>query len=70
MNVSELKPEYYQFGNKGNVWENKTHIAESGKFNGRTLCGVPMLSNNWARIEDHKVIGCPHCLIHYHNQSK
>jgi len=64
MNVSELKPGYSIFGNKGNVWTNTAHIAKSD-FSGRTMCGVPMLSNNWARIEGVKTIGCPQCLLMY-----
>ena len=67
MNVSELKPNHYIFGNKGNVWNNTAHIAKSD-FSGRTLCGVPMLSNNWARIEEVKTIGCAECLAKYNNE--
>jgi hypothetical protein len=64
MNVNELKQGYYIFGNKGNVWSNQCHIGASD-FSGRTLCDVPMLSNNWARIEEVKHIGCPECLKKY-----
>jgi hypothetical protein len=32
------------------------------------LCGTPALSNNWARIEEVKTIGCPKCLVRYNNQ--
>jgi len=67
INVSDLKTGYYVFGNKGNVWGNTAHIAKSD-FSGRTLCGVPMLSSNWARIEGVKTIGCPNCLARYNNQ--
>ena len=45
MKIEELKSGYYLFGNKGNVWSNGCHIANSG--NPLTLCGIPMLSNNW-----------------------
>jgi hypothetical protein len=68
MTVKELKSGYHIFGNKGNVWSNQCHIAKSG-FDGRTLCDVPMLSNNWARIEEVKTIGCPECLSKYNAQS-
>ena len=64
VNVSDLKSEYHIFGNKGNVWSDTAHIYKSG-FNGRTLCGVPMLSNNWAFIENVETIGCPECLKRY-----
>jgi hypothetical protein len=67
MNVKDLKPNHYIFGNKGNVWSNTAHIAKSD-FSGRTLCGVPMLSNNWARIEEVKTIGCAECLAKYNNE--
>jgi hypothetical protein len=63
MKITELTTGFYQFGNKGNVWSNQTHIAKGGRS--RTLCGVPMLSSNWADIEDHQEIGCPKCLAIY-----
>jgi hypothetical protein len=63
LKVSELKDGYYQFGNKGAVWSNETHIAKSGQSG--TLCGTPMLSSNWARIYNHTEIGCQKCLITY-----
>lgn len=64
MEVSELKPGFHIFGNKGNVWGNTAHIAKSD-MSGRTLCGTPMLSNNWARIEQVTHIGCEKCLAEY-----
>ena len=64
MKVSELKEGYHMFGNKGTVWNNTAHIAESG-FKGTTLCDTPMLSTNWARIEEVQEIGCPDCLKIY-----
>jgi hypothetical protein len=63
LQVTELDNKFYQFGNKGNVWSNATHIAQSGSSG--TLCGTPMLSSNWAHITDHKEIGCPKCLEIY-----
>jgi hypothetical protein len=68
MKVSELKESYYMFGNKGNVWNNSAHIAKSGLFDGRTLCGTPMLSTNWAKIEEVQEIGCPDCLKIYNEK--
>jgi hypothetical protein len=65
MKTSELKSNFYMFGNKGAVWSNKAHIAQSGIFSGTTLCETPMLSTNWARIEEVKEIGCPECLAKY-----
>jgi len=62
VNVSDLKPGYSIFGNKGNVWGDTAHIYKSGEGN---LCGTPALSNNWARIEEVKTIGCPECLARY-----
>ena len=64
VSVSDLKPKYHIFGNKGNVWSNECHIAYSD-FSGRTLCGVPMLSSNWARIENIDTIGCQQCIEEY-----
>jgi hypothetical protein len=65
MNVNELKSGYSIFGNKGNVWNNTAHIYKSGEGN---LCGTPALSNNWARIEEVKTIGCPECLKRYNGE--
>jgi len=62
VNVADLKPGYSVFGNKGNVWGDTAHIYKSGEGN---LCGTPALSNNWARIEGVKTIGCPECLKRY-----
>jgi hypothetical protein len=65
MKTNELKPNFYMFGNKGAVWTNTVHIAQAGIFAGTTLCGTPMLSTNWARIENVEHIGCPECLEEY-----
>lgn len=62
MNTKNLKPGYYIFGNKGNVWNNTAHIYKSGKGN---LCNTPALSSNWAAIEGLEHIGCPECLEVY-----
>jgi hypothetical protein len=67
MKVSELKEGYHMFGNKGNVWNNTAHIAKSG-FHSSTLCETPMLSTNWARIEEVQEIGCPDCLKIYNEE--
>lgn len=63
MKKSELKANYYIFGNKGNVWSNKCHIAHHN-YSG-TLCGIPMLSSNHARNEGVTEIGCPDCIAIY-----
>jgi hypothetical protein len=65
VNVSDLKPGYMVFGNKGNVWNDTSHIYKSGEGN---MCGTPALSTNWARIEEVKTIGCPGCLARYKDQ--
>ncbi len=67
MKTSELKSNYYMFGNKGSVWSNTVHIAKSGDYS--TLCEMPMLSNNWARIEQVEHIGCPECLAKYNEEN-
>jgi hypothetical protein len=64
MKVNELDKNYHMFGNKGDVWNNTAHVAKSG-FSGKTLCEIPMLSTNWARINEVKEIGCPKCLEIY-----
>jgi hypothetical protein len=65
MKVNELKKNHYAFGGKGDVWGNTAHIAKSGDGTYRTLCGRPMLSSNWVRIEQVEHIGCPTCLAKY-----
>lgn len=67
LKVSELKNGYHLFGNKGTVWSNSAHIAKSD-LSGRTMCGTPMLSTNWARIEQLEHIGCPECIEKYKNE--
>lgn len=62
--VSDLKPGYHVFGNKGNVWGDTAHIYQSGKGN---MCGTPALSSNWAQIEEVEYIGCPECLAKYNS---
>ena len=59
-----LKPNYSIFGNKGNVWADECHIAYSD-LSGKTLCNVPMLSSNWARIENVQAAKCPKCVAIY-----
>jgi hypothetical protein len=61
----ELKQGFYIFGNKGDVWTDKAHIAKIGEP--ITLCSIPMLSHNWAEREEVKEIGCPKCLAKYEN---
>lgn len=62
--TSELAEGFSMFGNKGAVWSNQAHIAQAD-FSGRTLCGIPMLSHNHARIEGVKEIGCEKCIAIY-----
>jgi hypothetical protein len=65
MKKSELTKGFSQFGNHGAVWTNQTHISKSGDWTHRTLCGTPMLSRNWAEIEEHQEIGCKDCIVVY-----
>jgi hypothetical protein len=67
MKVEALKPGYSIFGNKGNVWDNTAHIYKNGEGN---LCGIPALSNNWARIEEVKTIGCQKCIDKYNIENR
>lgn len=47
--ITELKPDFYAFGNKGACWSNQVHISQTGVGKHTTLCGIPMLSQNaWA----------------------
>jgi hypothetical protein len=60
MKQGELKANQYLYGNKGAVWSDEVHIAEGSSST--TLCGVPMLSNNWAQIEGIDHAGCSECI--------
>ena len=62
--TEDLQPSYHIFGNKGNVWSDECHI-HNAPLSGRTMCGTPMLSSNWARIEGMKTIGCQKCIEAY-----
>jgi hypothetical protein len=50
---------YYLFGGKGDVWSNSAHLSHGGMPT--TLCGRPMLSTNWVRINEVQEVGCPEC---------
>ena len=62
MLVSDLESGYFVFGNKGNVWNNDSHIFKAG--NG-VLCGTPALSTNWSMYENVTEIGCKKCIEKY-----
>lgn len=63
MKTENLSDGFFQFGNKGAIWSNKTHIASNSAT--VTLCGTPMLSSNWANITKHQEIHCQECLERY-----
>lgn len=67
MKVTDLKSNQYMFGGKGDVWSNTAHVSEGGSST--TLCGKPMLSTNWCRINEVEEIGCPKCLEILKNRS-
>ena len=50
---------YYLFGGKGDVWSNTAHLSHGGMST--TLCGRPMLSTNWVRINEVNEVGCVEC---------
>jgi len=50
---------YYLFGGKGDVWNNTAHLSKNSEP--ITLCGRPMLSTNWVRIEGVTEVGCEVC---------
>ena len=50
---------YYLFGGKGDVWSNTAHLSHDGMST--TLCGRPMLSTNWVRINEVQEVGCAEC---------
>ena len=50
---------YYLFGGKGDVWSNTAHLSHGGMAS--TLCGRPMLSTNWVRINEINEVGCDEC---------
>ena len=50
---------YYLFGGKGDVWSNTAHLSKG--LMATTLCGRPMLSTNWVRINEVQDVGCAEC---------
>ncbi len=50
---------YFLFGGKGDVWSNTAHLSHGGMAT--TLCGRPMLSTNWVRINEVSEVGCDEC---------
>ena len=50
---------YYLFGGKGDVWSDAAHLSHGGMAT--TLCGRPMLSTNWVRINEVQEVGCAEC---------
>jgi hypothetical protein len=50
---------YYLFGGKGDVWSNTAHLSKG--MMATTLCGRPMLSTNWVRINEVQDVGCAEC---------
>jgi hypothetical protein len=50
---------YYLFGGKGDVWSNTAHLSKG--LMATTLCGRPMLSTNWVRINEVNKVGCIEC---------
>ena len=57
--VTAEKNGYYLFGGKGDVWSNTAHLSHGGMAT--TLCGRPMLSTNWVRINEVTEVGCDVC---------
>ena len=50
---------YYLFGGKGDVWNDTAHLSKG--MMATTLCGRPMLSTNWVRINEVSEVGCEEC---------
>lgn len=55
---------YYLFGGKGDVWSDTAHLSHGGMAT--TLCGRPMLSTNWVRINEVNEVGCDECSRLFH----
>lgn len=65
----ELKKEYFIFGNKGAVNSDTAHISgRSLNAPSNTLCGLPMLSFNYAKNAGVEYAGCPECVRIYKNE--
>jgi hypothetical protein len=71
VNIKDLGPGYFIFGNKGNVWSGTAHAYKSGFGPGTgNLCGTPALSSNHAYNERIEEVGCPECLAKLQEQVK
>lgn len=68
MKASKLDVRFYKYGNKGDVWTDRVHIAEGGSS--VTLCARPMLARNWARLLEHEDVRCPECIKQYNIKIK
>jgi hypothetical protein len=64
LHIDDVRKGFSIFGNKGAVWGDECHLMADG-FNPTTLCGVPMLSTNWAQISKVETIGCEACIHAY-----
>jgi len=64
---ADIKPGFYGWAKKGDVWDNTRHLTKSGSSG--TLCGLPMLGNNYANSTEGsgKEVGCQKCLEKYNN---
>jgi hypothetical protein len=61
----DVKPGYYFWAKKGDVWNNTRHLVPKGSSS--TLCGTAMLGNNYAKEESGSglEVGCQSCLAKY-----
>jgi len=64
MKITFLDTTHMLYGNKGAVCSNTFHICEVG-LSSSTLCGVPMLSTNWASLVENAKPGCLKCRLLY-----
>lgn len=67
ISVLDLKSGYIVFGNKGDVWNNNSHIFKGGEG---VLCGIPALSTNWSMYEGVTEIGCQKCIEKYNQKEE
>ena len=66
---TDVRSGYYGWAKKGDVWDNTRHLTKSGSSG--TLCGLPMLGNNYASSSDNNgpEVGCQKCLAKYYKEN-
>ncbi len=65
MKPTDLDENHFATGNRGHIFvDHEAHIAKKG-FDPNTLCGIPMLFNNYVKEAEWPLTICSHCEDEY-----